>query len=336
MRKSFVLFVLVAVFGAFALQAAFAQEADPAAAPTYAELNLAANFELDPYLLRIIGTGEIEAASVSGECSGMIPAAPSVVINWSGETDMLRLYTYTNDDPVIVVVTPGGDVLCNDDINPVTLDAAVKIENPAEGRYAVHVGTYDAEVEAHGFLVITELDYNIARTDLSPLLVRRDIDPILNAPQRPVSELNAHPEGLYGDDTLEAGFGTVEISAAAGGGVPAFNYDLGSLACTGFINIVPTYTFTLSEDGEVLRFVFNGEDDTTLIVEQPDGSFVCNDDTDGENNINPTVDIEAPAAGDYRVFVGSYTQQSGVRGTLVIADSTDIEADVLPFETEQE
>lgn len=331
-KRTIVILITIAVSLIVLPAILFAQEADPAADPTYAEINLSARFELDPYIVRVIGESEVDASTVSSECAGFIPAVPSVVINWTGDIEVLRLYTYTNDDPVMVVVTPGGDVLCNDDMNPVVLDAAVEIDNPMEGRYAVHVGSYAAGTESHGFLAVTELDYNIATTDLSPLLIRREIDPVLSAPSSPASALNRAPRGIFGDDELEAGFGTVEVVASAGGDVPTFNFDLGSIQCTGFIGLVPTYTFSLTEDVDSLRVLFNGEEDTTLIVEEPDGTFRCNDDTDGEANINPTVDVERASAGDYRVYVGSYDQRVGIRGTLIVAEGTDVQADVLEYQ----
>lgn len=307
---------------------------DSEAQPVFAVVNLTAGFDLDPYILRVVGGGEVVAADVAEGCAGYISAEPSVIFNWRGEADLLRIYTYTNDDPTLLVVGPNDTVFCNDDINPVVLDAAVEIENPVEGAYAVYVGAYAEGTQAQGFLAFTELPYDIAATDLSPLLERRALDPILDTPRLPISALNASPFGLYGDDALAAGFGTVEIVAAAGGSIPAFNFELGSPECTGFINVVPTYTFTLEGETAALRFVFNGEDDTTLIVEQPDGTFACNDDTDGANNLNPTLDIDGPAAGAYRVFVGSYAHQTGIRGTLIVTEDATLTADVLLYEAQ--
>ncbi|HJL49370.1 MAG TPA: hypothetical protein RMG45_26165, partial [Polyangiaceae bacterium LLY-WYZ-15_(1-7)] len=44
--------------------------------------------------------------------------------------------------------------------------------------------------------------------------------------------------------------------------------------------------------------------DTTLVVRKPDGTFVCDDDSEG---MNPMVTGSFPP-GQYRVWVGSYQQ----------------------------
>lgn len=333
--KKFAIVIVLAVLSLAVVMPVAAQGGlDPDAEPTFAAVNLTAGFELDPYLLRVNGGGAQPAANFDAACAGFISSMPSVVINWRGEADLLRIYTYSNDDPTLLVVGPEDTVYCNDDMNPVVLDSAVEIQNPVEGAYAVYVGSYAEGAQAHGFLAITELPYNIATTDLSPLLERRELAPVLNLPRLPIATLNAAPYGLYGDDSLSAGFGTVEVTAAAGGSIPAFNFEMGSPDCTGFINVVPTYTFTLEGEPSTLRLVFNGEEDTTLIVEQPDDTFACNDDTAGESNLNPTLTIENPGAGEYRVFVGSYAQHIGIRGTLVVTEDAAYQADVLPYEAQ--
>jgi len=61
------------------------------------------------------------------------------------------------------------------------------------------------------------------------------------------------------------------------------------------------------------------EGDTVLLVHRPDGSFVCDDDTEGRN---PVVTGAFPK-GTYRLWVGSYQPRSNdgyVLGITQIAD----------------
>ncbi|MBK7155376.1 MAG: hypothetical protein IPH72_26940 [Sandaracinaceae bacterium] len=58
--------------------------------------------------------------------------------------------------------------------------------------------------------------------------------------------------------------------------------------------------------------------DTTLVVQLPDGSFLCNDDTHG---LNPAVQLEPVPSGQLRVWVGSY--QEGQEGDYQMAFTTD-------------
>ena len=49
-----------------------------------------------------------------------------------------------------------------------------------------------------------------------------------------------------------------------------------------------------------------GTNDITLVVQRPDGTYLCNDDSDG---LNPMV--EGPfAAGAYQIFVGAYSAEA--------------------------
>jgi hypothetical protein len=93
--------------------------------------------------------------------------------------------------------------------------------------------------------------------------------------------------------------------------------ELGNELCTGFITPEPTFVFTWSGDDGMLGVMVEADDDTTLIVRDPEGTYDCNDDADGANNLNPALDLSA-AAGTYLVWVGSFDPDVQPQGTLTV------------------
>lgn len=85
-------------------------------------------------------------------------------------------------------------------------------------------------------------------------------------------------------------------------------------SCIGLIPSEPQHTVNVTAPIPNLRIMVNSYGaDTTLVVRLPDGSYRCNDDTDG---LNPLV--EGPVAvGAVQVFVGAYsTDSAGTRYTI--------------------
>ena len=59
--------------------------------------------------------------------------------------------------------------------------------------------------------------------------------------------------------------------------------------------------------------------DTTLVVNAADGSWHCNDDFDG---LNPAITFEAPASGQYDIWVGVYGEAGVAPAGLYISEVT--------------
>lgn len=72
------------------------------------------------------------------DCAGYVPDAPTEVF-WALSPGALSIEVHSNSDPVLVVVGPDGQVLCNDDTNG--LDPAVYTQT-TDGRWEVFVGSY--------------------------------------------------------------------------------------------------------------------------------------------------------------------------------------------------
>ena len=97
---------------------------------------------------------------------------------------------------------------------------------------------------------------------------------------------------------------------------------------TGFIDAIPTFKFDWQGQAERLHIFFEGDNDSTLVVRTPDGSYACNDDYQGSRNMNPRVEI-VPKPGEYIVYVGSFSPSEVVSGTLTITEDVNAEPAVL-------
>lgn len=88
-------------------------------------------------------------------------------------------------------------------------------------------------------------------------------------------------------------------------------------SCVGLIPNDPQHTVNVTAPIPNLRIMVRSNADTTLVVRLPDGSYRCNDDTDG---LNPLV--EGPVGvGTVQVFVGAYSTDSA--GTLYTIGFTE-------------
>jgi serine protease Do len=92
--------------------------------------------------------------------------------------------------------------------------------------------------------------------------------------------------------------------------------------CRGWASAAPDFEVTYTGGSSSLRFYFiadNPTDDTTLIVSDPSGTWMCGDDSYGTPH--PTVDFVGTAPdGVYDVWIGSYTQGETISGTFYITE----------------
>ena len=79
---------------------------------------------------------------------------------------------------------------------------------------------------------------------------------------------------------------------------------------------------------DLLKAFFYSDGDTTLVVQTPDGKYVCGDDT-SRLVLDPTVEIKQPAQGRYNVWVGNAVAKGLVPGFLVFTTRADMDASKL-------
>lgn len=102
------------------------------------------------------------------------------------------------------------------------------------------------------------------------------------------------------------GFTATPVAGTAGGPTPG---ETMSADCIGNFPLSAQHTVTVGAAIPMLRVLVNAgpDNDTTLAIRRPDGTYACNDDSgDPGNGLNPMVEIENAAPGEYQVFVGGY------------------------------
>lgn len=119
----------------------------------------------------------------------------------------------------------------------------------------------------------------------------------------------------FGTVSLAPGFmpDPSKATGTSGGSIDASTLDQN---CNGWVAGTPDHLFVAQGDFSNLRVMVQSESDTTLVIQRPDGSYVCND--DGEN-LDPIVASNF-AAGTYKVWVGSYMQGENSPYTLGLSE----------------
>jgi heat shock protein HslJ len=288
-------------------------------------IDLAAGFPLDPMFVSVNGGGEVDARLLSGKCSGYINRQPVVTVNWSGEADMARIFFYSDGDPTLTVLTPKGELLCNDNANAQLLDPFVELAKPVAGQYRIWVGSAAKNQLIPGILVLTTKPGVDLGTFEVGKLIKRPLIPQTIPPTAPVTltaKVQALADKLVKDEpTLKPG-ADVTVNVTAEGFVPLFKIPAAAnQGCAGLVTGAPSYAFNWSGAAKNLHVAFEGDADSTLMVVSPGNKLViCNDDAQ-KGNVNPAIDIPEPAEGTYLVYVGRISPEKAVKGTLTVTEA---------------
>ena len=101
------------------------------------------------------------------------------------------------------------------------------------------------------------------------------------------------------------------ISVLAGGNIQAeFSDTASGNRCVGYFADAPDMRmhFTTADFGYPLSFFVDSREDTVLLVNTPDGQWHCNDDS---MRLNPAITFDTPLAGQYDIWVGTYSPSNG-------------------------
>ncbi|WP_404297698.1 serine protease [Halomonas sp.] len=96
--------------------------------------------------------------------------------------------------------------------------------------------------------------------------------------------------------------------------------------CVGHAATQPDFLLTVTEPTEATALRFSADDasdDAVLVVQDPAGNWICNDDA-GPGTLDPALQLNQMAPGDYRIWVGSYHHDAFFNGelSLALADAT--------------
>ncbi len=272
----------------------------------FGSTTLAPGFTPDPQTVSIVSGGSLNVSSMNlgDECVGYATPQPDYIVTLSSSSSRLRFYVEGDGDTGLIVGAPGKRFFCSDD--EVGLDPMVNFNNAQAGQYNVWVSSYSDGESIASTLYITELDYQPISDGMAGF---GDVEFL---------EIGGD-ESYFGMTTLAPGFtpDPHTVSVTSGGSLDVSAMDLG-VGCVGFATAQPDFILDYARDGSMLRFYMEGDGDTALIINAPDGSWHCNDDSYG--TVDPTVTFEGALAGQYDVWIASYQSGTNISGTLSITE----------------
>lgn len=88
--------------------------------------------------------------------------------------------------------------------------------------------------------------------------------------------------------------------------------------CAGYFADAPDMRvhFATGDFGYPLSFYVDSREDTVLLVNTPDGQWHCNDDA---SRLNPAITFDTPLAGQYDIWVGTYSPTNGTYPPAVLS-----------------
>lgn len=268
---------------------------------TFGSRMIAPGFTPDPLQIEVVSGGSIEVASLdlSFECVGFVSEQPDYILTLTDEFDEVGIYFEGEGDTSLIVNGADGEWYCNDDA--VGLDPLVVIEGARSGQYDIWVGSYSSGETVTGTLSITELGHGPGGITLEDLITGGD-------------------DANFGHESLAPGFtpSPYRVEVTSGGSVDVSMHDDLPLDCVGYVTARPDFILDWAEGGTLLHIFFEGDGDTALVVNAPDGSWWCDDDTNG---LDPRVTFKGPRAGQYDVWVASWSSDEMIEGTLGITES---------------
>lgn len=181
MKKPLVLAIVLVATTILLTIPVSAQELDPnAEEPTFLEVSLGPGFLPDPFIVSALAGGDIDALvdlDLGADCAGMVASVPDIRINWTQgdeEPSGVRVFFVAEDDTTLIIQTPDGEFLCNDDneIDAATVfDPTIDILEPADGTYNIWIGTFEESEEfVPGYLMVTEFGDSFPGQIVSPIL----------------------------------------------------------------------------------------------------------------------------------------------------------------------
>lgn len=257
----------------------------------------------------VVPADPLEMLPIGDYCPGFTDiSAPGMVVTLETAQPMISLYARAQADLVLAVRAPDGSWSCNDDA--FELSPAISLSNAQPGNYVIFVGSYNPGEAAYYNLYASVGSPNWPGTqpggDAAPVTAPASLDATAEPSLGRIS---------FGPATRIDPRVIFDIAASQ---TQAFGMGDG---CAGFITPGQPDLVINAEPGlpQLMVYVVS-ENDGTLAIVGPDGHLYCNDDFE---QLNPGVMIPNPTAGDYAVFVGSYSGVGGL-ATLGVTIATPL------------
>ncbi len=266
----------------------------------FGSVSLSPGFAPDPHRIAIVSGGSMNVRDLNlgANCVGFATTRPDYTIDLREPTDRLRFYVEGDGDTGLIIAAPGKNFRCDDDSSG--LNPMITFDDARAGRYDVWVSSYSGDENLASTLYVTELGYQPGASSSGSLAV-------------------GGSSSNFGRTSLNAGFtpDPFDVRVTSGGALRVSGLELGA-GCVGYATRTPDYILDYSAGSSMLRFFVEGEGDTALIINAPDGSWHCDDDSFG--TFDPTVSFDAPRSGQYDVWVASYADGTNVSGRLKITE----------------
>ena len=255
----------------------------------------------------VIAGGNLSAGNLGTECNGWIASdGPTHTFTREKAAHVMVIQATSDDDSVLVVEAPDGDVHCDDD--------SFGDRNATLTFYDGEALLADfgaSEVDAEHFIDGGSGTYNIWVGTFSRN--GGTVDATLAIFEAPAQ----FPDSRMSDIQLQGGFAREQADVTAGG-----HYSLSMFSpegCKGFVTGESSYAlrYEAGPDASDLRFdVYSGSVDTTLAVLTPVGEWLCNDD---HVDSYPSIRVGNPDNGTYHVWVGTFDLgDAGERAKLIV------------------
>ncbi|MDQ7027140.1 MAG: hypothetical protein Q9P44_16465, partial [Anaerolineae bacterium] len=194
------------------------------------------------------------------------------------------------------------------------MNPTIDFDNPSEGVYDIWVGSFIASDYIPGVLNISE------STAAVPTSTNSSASSGSSNPSAALA-LDYTLTPNFGEIALQTGFtpDPFQFTMTSGG-----NLDVSSSLpnCNGYVTAAPDYTVAWSGNSTLLRFFFESNGDTILIINDANGNWQCNDDSFG--TLNPTIDFDNPSEGIYNIWGGSFIGSDYVSGVLNITEASSV------------
>ena len=285
-----ILKIAIVAGSALALTLSAANAQDRSLDPSFGSVKLVTGFQPDPHSVDLLAGGAIDAGTaIGGECLGNIANEPDFRVFYTAGDSPLTFAVDSNADTTLVISDPAGDWICDDD-SAGSLNPRVLLESPSSGQYNIWVGVFSqGDFE----------DATLSISEVPPVLLDWSLDP------------------NFGVFDLIVGFepDPFQLDLIAGGDANARDT---SPDCRGYATTRPDVRINYTSGQFPLIVSALSESDTTLIISDPDGNWICDDDSGG--GLNPEIMFDDPMSGQYDIWVGTYSAGTPADATLSISE----------------
>jgi hypothetical protein len=284
-------------------------------ASNFGQVTIRPGFTPDPHVVQGTSGGQQAASQRDRRCAGWISGMPDHIVRLEGEFNHLRIMAAAAADTTLVVQTPSGTYLCDDDSDGRNPMVQGRFQG---GQYLVWVGSYQQGVNSQYRLGFSELR-RIRPSSLGTTMT--------TVTTQPTTGVTVNTGGSnFGTVTLSPGF-TPDPAVHRGVSGGALNANNMGGMCRGWISQQPDHIMVTQGNFQTLRIMARSQQDTTLVIADQSGRVWCDD--DGGEGSNPMI-VSALPRGTYRVWVGSYRQGTNANYTIGFSELSSVGTFSLP------